>query len=107
MTQVRSIFLAGGAVAILAIAVVAGSEFTADRDDGSNPSFPTAMTTFASDYEIPAQVGSHTSSSPLVDEELLHAANLVVYCDIGGTEHAVGSFAVCDAAGGNPTAAEV
>ena len=86
--------------ATLAGALIGGAALAAQPND-------------AFDLDLNAFDGGSAMQMQVADEgyvtlplDLIHPANLVVYCNIDGTDHTVASFEICDAAGGTPVAAE-
>ncbi len=87
--------------ATLAGVLVGGAVLAAQSSEAMNTDPMATNDTF----DLQTQVAD--DRNVLLPFDLSHQASLVVHCNIDGTEHAVASFEICDAAGGSPVSAEI
>ncbi|MEM8588773.1 MAG: hypothetical protein AAGG65_12000 [Pseudomonadota bacterium] len=88
-------------MATLAGVLVGGAALAAQSSEAMTTD-PMAMN---DTFDLQAQIAD--DPDVVLPFDLNHQANLVVHCNIDGTEHAVASFEVCDAVGGSPVSAEI
>ena len=87
--------------AALAGALVGGAALAAQANDA----FDLDLNAIDDRSVVQTQVAN--DGDVVLPLDFSHPANLVVHCNIDGTDHAVASFEICDAAGGSATSAEI